>query len=368
MSSQSLRVLQVLPNLDVGGVERGTVDWAVALQQLGHQAAVISGGGRLVETLQQHGVQHFELSVGKKSLTSFLLIKRLRQIFDQWQPQIVHARSRLPAWLSYWAIHKMNRPRPRFVTTLHGLHTVSPYASVMARGERVIAVSQTAKAYLEQHFSKYLQAPPTVVYRGVDELDFPHGHQAEVAWQVDLLRRFPNLQDKKKVLLPGRLRAIKGAMEVLPWLQNAAQDVVLLLNGKQQESGFAIKLQRQAVQLGVADKLIWLGYEADMKQLFAYVDLVISVNSRPESFGRTVLEALTIGTPVVAFDKGGVAEVMQALWPQGLVEDGNWSALAKKIDDFLHNKVTVPAHQQFSNHEAHTQTMQVYQQLLELEH
>lgn len=368
MSSQSLRVLQVLPNLEVGGVERGTVDWAVALQQSGHQAAVISAGGRLVETLRQHEVQHFELPVGKKSLKSLFLISRLRQLFNQWQPQIVHARSRLPAWLCHWAINKMSHPRPRFVTTLHGLHTVSPYASIMARGERVIAVSQTAKRYLEQHFSKHLQVPPTVIYRGIDVLDFPHGHRVESCWKAELLQRFPNLKAKKKVLLPGRLRAIKGAMEVLPWLQKAAQDVALLLNGSPQEGSFAIKLQRQAERIGVADKLIWLGYEADMKQLFAFVDLVISVNKKPESFGRTVLEALTIGTPVVAFDKGGVAEVMRALWPQGLVADGDLSALAEKIDAFLQHRVRVPAHQQFSSRQTHAKTMQVYQELLELEH
>ena len=363
MSQQPIRVLQILPALHVGGVERGTLDWALALKQMGHTPIVVSAGGHGVDLLKQHDIEHVTMAVGKKSLRSLVLIKKLRQLFQDFQVDVVHARSRMPAWLSYWAIKQM-KDKPAFVTTLHGLHTVSPYASVMAKGDAVIAVSETAKTYLKTHFKKHLKTEPVVVFRGIDSSEFPNGYTASDDWLAAKHKAYPLYFKQKKVLLPGRLSEIKGAMGLIPWLKGVKEGVCLMVNAKPEDSKFSREFAAKLVKHGISDRVVWLGVERDMKQLYAWADVVLSVNKKPESFGRTVLEALTVGCPVLAFNQGGVSEVMSVLFPQGLVPVNDWNALTEKIDAFIKAVPVVPAHQSFSLQMQFEQTMQVYQKVL----
>lgn len=363
MAQKPLRVLQILPALHVGGVERGTIEWAMELKRRGHEPIVVSAGGHGESVLSMHGVQHVTMAVGKKTLTAFLLINKLRCLFQELKVDLVHARSRLPAWLSYWAIKKMNK-KPAFVTTLHGLHTVSPYAAVMAKGDQVIAVSQTAKNYLKHHFKTCLKSEPVVVYRGIDSSDFPYGFSPSQQWLEQKENAFPDILDCQKVLLPGRLSEIKGAMGLMPWLKTAGEKVVLMVNAEPEDSAFSRQFHTALVKADISNQVIWLGVERDMKQLYAWVDLVLSVNRKPESFGRTVLEALSIGCPVVAFDHGGVSEIMAKLFPEGLVPVNDWQNMRLKIEKYLQSSPTVQPHQSFTNQMQFDQTMDVYQRVL----
>ena len=134
-----MKVLQVLPNLDSGGVERGTVEFARELVARGHQSIVMSNGGRLVKQLQAEGSRHIELPVHHKSLRSLRLVRPLRRLLAELQPDIIHVRSRLPAWLIFLAWRKLPRAtRPRLVSTFHGLYSVNFYSAVMARAEQII--------------------------------------------------------------------------------------------------------------------------------------------------------------------------------------------------------------------------------------
>lgn len=363
MTSKPLRVLQILPRLDVGGVERGTLEWAHALQQMGHLPLVVSGGGPGADWLQQHGIQHIELPVGKKRLSSIRLIAQLRCLFSHHEVDLVHARSRLPAWLSHWAIKNMPNT-PAFVTTLHGLHTVSPYAAIMAKGDAVIAVSETAAAYLTDHFAKHLKSQPVVIYRGIDEAEFPYQAKAKPEWLQNFTSQFPDSNRWFKVLLPGRMTAIKGGLGLLDWLSACSNATVLIVNGKPQDSGYTRTFHQSAIKKGVADRVIWLGVERDMTSLYAFADVVLSVNKKPESFGRTVLEALTVGRPVVAYDHGGVSEIMRALFPQGLVPVNDLAALTDKLKSFQESPPVVPRHDQFKLSQQFEQTMALYQKVL----
>ncbi|WP_154224601.1 glycosyltransferase [Marinicella rhabdoformis] len=363
MLQQPIRVLQILPALHVGGVERGTLDWAIALKQMGHIPFVISGGGHGEKCLKLNGIKHITLPVGKKSLKSLLLVKHLRRLFIELKIDVVHARSRLPAWLSYLAIKKMAH-KPAFVTTLHGLHTVSPYASVMSKGDAVIAVSKTASAYLTKHFSHHLKTPPVVIYRGIEHKEFPYGFQSSKDWLAQKAQQFPEQMTLKKVLLPGRFSEIKGGMGLIPWLASADTNFRLMLNAYPEESKFSRKFYDALLNAGLSERVMWLGIERDMKQLYAWTDVVLSVNKKPESFGRTVLEALSIGCPVIAFNHGGVSEVMSELFPQGLVSVNDWSELSEKINLFIQDPPKVSPHDLFSNTEQFEQTLTVYKRLL----
>ncbi len=359
-----MRVLQIVPKLDVGGVERGTIDWALALKAMGHTPIVVSGGGQGADYLKKAAIKHITLPVGVKRVRTLLLARTLSQLFTSLSVDIVHARSRLPAWLSYWAIKKM-KTKPAFVTTLHGLHSVSFYATVMAKGDAVIAVSKTAAKYLESHYQKHLRKPPYVIYRGIELKDFPYGYKSEASWIQTIEHNHSEVVGKKKVLLPGRFSAIKGGMGLIPWLKSeSAGGCVLMINAKPEESGFSRSFHKQLKINGLDHRVAWLGIERDMKQLYAYVDVVLSVNKKPESFGRTVLEALSIGTPVIAFNHGGVSEIMNELFPQGLIDFDDWSGFAVKVTGFLNDKPVVLPHHSFQLKDQLAQTLDVYLSVL----
>jgi len=361
-SPTSLKVVQVVPRLEVGGVERGTVEFAAFLQQQGHQPTVISAGGALVSQLQQAGITHVELDVASKSPKIIWQARKLRSIMAQIQPDVVHARSRIPAWICHLAMRKMN-PRPLSVTTLHGLHSVSRYSAIMASSDQVIAVSNTAKKYLTDHYHTHLKREPVVIHRGVSEAFDPH-HRIPHDWQTNWQSAHPELSGQQTVLLPGRLSRVKGVENLFPWLQSMPDQTRLLLTASPDESAYARQIARQLSDMNVADKVCWLGIERDMPSLYQTVDLVVSVNHKAESFGRTVLEALTMGVPVVAFALGGVEEVMGELFPQGLVKAAEPDELAQRINDFLLTKPAFKVRHAFTNQHMFSQTLALYQRLL----
>ena len=155
---KKLTVIQTLPALDAGGVERGTLEIARALVAAGHRSIVISNGGRLVKQLEAEGSEHITLPVHKKSLASLWQVTPFRQLLTDIQPDILHARSRVPAWIAWLAWRKLpantlfQHHRPHFVTTVHGLYSVSPYSAIMTKGERVIAVSNTVQEYILKNY------------------------------------------------------------------------------------------------------------------------------------------------------------------------------------------------------------------------
>ena len=152
--ARPLTVVQLLPALESGGVERSTLEIAAALTAAGHRAVVVSAGGRLLPTLLATGAEHITLPIGRKSPWSLRHIPTLRRIFHELDADIVHARSRLPAWLAWRALRGWSKSRrqPHFVTTVHGLNSPGRYSRVMTYSERVICVSETVRTYLLQHY------------------------------------------------------------------------------------------------------------------------------------------------------------------------------------------------------------------------
>lgn len=152
--ARPITVMQLLPALESGGVERSTIEIAQALAGAGDRALVVSGGGRLVADLEAVGGHHLELEIGRKSLFTLRHVVTLRRLLEQYRPDIVHARSRLPAWIGWLALRGVRGPRPAFVTTVHGLNSVSGYSAILTRGERVICVSGTVRSHVLAHYPK----------------------------------------------------------------------------------------------------------------------------------------------------------------------------------------------------------------------
>ena len=199
-----MRIVQLLPELNEGGVERGTMELSRELVKLGHESIVISAGGKLVEQIEHDGGKHIIFDVcSKNPLTVPLRIFQLRKILEELNPDILHARSRVPAWLTYLANKKLQIP---FVTTVHGFNSVSPYSAIMTKGDHVICVSGAIKAYIQEHYQT-ADEKITVIPRGIDLEKFnPNNLDAEF---IDTFTEEYQLGNKFVVTSVGRITQLK---------------------------------------------------------------------------------------------------------------------------------------------------------------
>lgn len=321
-----LVIVQVLPALNAGGVERCTLETARALVDAGHRSIVVSSGGRLVPRLEQEGSRHVPLPVHRKSPLSLLQVRPLRRLLAELAPDIVHVRSRVPAWITWFALRGLPAGRrPHFVTTLHGLHSVSRYSAIMARGEVVIAGSQTVRDYLLAHFGAW--CPPErirLIPEGVDPAEFPYGHAPDAAWLAAWRAQFPELAGKTVLALPGRLTRLKGHatfIDLLAALRDAHPGVHGLVIGGAEagKQAYEREIRARARDAGLDGRLTFTGHRSDMRDVLSQCDLVFSLSTQPETFGRTVLEAIRLGKPVIGRDVGGVGEILAACYPRGRV-------------------------------------------------
>lgn len=383
MSARPLKVLQLLPTLDGGGVERGTLEIARALVAAGHRSCVLSKGGRLVAQLEREGSTHFTMDLGRKAPQTFLRFPALRRLFAEERFDIVHARSRLPAWVTFLAWRGMDPVRrPRFVTTVHGLHSVSAYSGVMCRGERVIAVSDTVREHIAQHYAagtpgahwpRIAMDRVMTIPRGVDPAEFPWQYQPSADWLAAFRAQYPALAGRFVVTLPGRLTRLKGHHEfitIIGTLAGMGLDVVGLVVGGEdpKRPAYASEIRERVAREGLGERVLFLGHRADMREIYAVSDCVLTLSTKPESFGRTVLEALALGRPVVGYAHGGVAEILDALYPFGAVVNGDAKAVAARLVDVLQGTETgnVPAvirNDRFLLAQMQARTLALYEEL-----
>ncbi|MCH8263288.1 MAG: glycosyltransferase, partial [Proteobacteria bacterium] len=205
ISHGSLSVVQLLPALNGGGVERGTLEIAKELVKRGHRSIVISAGGQMVDELISSGSKHIQLNIGSKSPLSLRHIPFLRRLFRQENIDIIHARSRFPAWLTYLAWEKMDKTcRPRFITTVHGPYRVNRYSKIMTRGQVVIATSRFILKYITDNYPDVDQSKITLIHRGVSKTEFPFAYQPEEKWLEIWHGQHPVISDKFILTLPAR--------------------------------------------------------------------------------------------------------------------------------------------------------------------
>ena len=322
-----LTVVQLLPALEAGGVERSTLEIAEALLRAGHRAIVVSNGGRLLPQLEALGAEHVALDIGRKSPLAFRHVPALRKLFREVDADIVHARSRLPAWLAWLALRGKAPPtsRPHFVTTAHGLNSPSRYSAIMARGERVVCVSETVREYLLRHYPDTDPARLVVIPRGIDALAFPRAPMPDPQARERIAELHPQLAGEGPLLLlPGRGTRLKGhadAVALLARLRASGSDARLWLPGARQDGreAYIAELDAMARQAGVLDALAITEATPAIADAYAASDLVLQLSRKPEAFGRTVIEALSVGRPVLGWAHGGVGELLRELQPQGAV-------------------------------------------------
>lgn len=364
-----LIVVQVLPALEGGGVERGTVEVARELVRRGHRAIVISAPGRLVGELEAAGVEHLPWAIGRKSPATARHLGPLRRLLRERRVDILHARSRLPAWVAYLAWQSLwPGSRTRFVTSVHGLHSVNRYSRIMTRGEAVIAISGTVRDYILENYPGLDPGRIRLIYRGVDPEVYRHGYDPPPAWRVAWERSMPWAGERILLTLPARISARKGHddfLHLLAALKGRGLPVHGLIVGEADPGRpeRLATLQDLAATLGVREQVSFLGHRSDVRELMAVSHLVFCLSKLPEAFGRTTLEALSLGVPVIGYAHGGVGEILARMFPEGAAPVGDRAALAHKTADFIWRPRQVPAATPFTLQAMLDETLSVYEGL-----
>jgi len=328
----------VLPALgESGGVERGTVEVAKALHADGWRALVASAGGRRMEDLSQVA-EHRALPLDRRDpWTISANIGRLARLIRDEGVDIVHARSRAPAWSAFHAARRTGRP---FVTTFHGTYSAGwagkrAYNRIMTRGDRVIAIS----AFIAEHIRRRYgidEERLRVIPRGVDLAHFDPGRIETARWAA-LLEAWALNDGWPVVLLPGRLTRWKGQTVLIEAMARLGRDGVhcVLVGDDQGRESYRLELQRLVRRRGLGDSVRMVGVCRDMPAAYFLADVVVSASTEPEAFGRVALEAQAMGRPVIATDHGGATETVRPGETGWLVPPGDPDALAAALAEAL---------------------------------
>ena len=364
-----LTVCQLLPALQGGGVEQGTLEVGAALVREGHRSLVISAGGRLLPALLADGSQHTNWPIGRKSLFTLRFIRRLRRLLLAKGVDILHARSRLPAWIAWLAWRRMDPlTRPRLVTTVHGLYSVNAYSAVMTRGERVIAVSGHAREYLLQNYPGVDAGRIVVIPRGVDTADCNPHFRPDDRWMIAWRQQYPVLQDRYVVTLPGRVSHRKGVLDLVRIIaalrvRGVAAHGLIVGELPLQKRRLSRELQAAIAAAGVTDAMTLTGFRADVREIISDSSVVLSLSHCPEAFGRTVNEALALGVPVAGYAHGGVGEQLTRHFPAGRVPPGDVDAMTERLFEWSTASPSMQDVQVYALQDMLNNTLALYREL-----
>lgn len=370
-------ILQVLPALSSGGVERGTIEVAQAIVEAGGRALVVSNGGSMVHELTRVGAEHIELPVHSKNpITMYKNIGRLIDVIKRNRVDVVHARSRAPAWSAFFAAKRSGKP---FVTTFHGTYSTEnilkrKYNAVMTYGDRVIAISSFIAGHIRQIYGVPVNKL-RVIHRGVDLQRFdPKLVSAE---RVVALAHKWRLEDGLPVImLPGRLTRWKGQAVFIDAIKKLdRRDIRCLLVGDAQgRDDYRNELETLVEQHNLGEIVRIVDHCDDMPAAYMLTDIVVSASTDPEGFGRVVIEAQSLGRPVIATAHGGAQETVIENVTGWLVPPGDSDTLAKTIDKALNlstkeraklsKKGIANIHDNFSKDAMCAKILEVYNEVL----
>lgn len=335
-SARPLTVLQVLPALVTGGVERGTVDMAAALSIAGHRALVASSGGHMVKEVERSGGEHITLPLRSKNpYVMWRNIGQLARLITSESVDIVHVRSRAPAWSAWYAARRTGRP---FVTTVHGPYNGQnaakrAYNSVMFRGDRVIATSDFIRQYLRDTAPDLTDERIRVIPRGVDMAQFDVATVTS-GRKIQLSEAWSLPAGAPVILVPGRLVRWKGQrvmIEALSLLRDP-DAVVVFAGGDVGHEAYKLELRRMAQHLGVESRVHFVGTCRDMPAAYALASVVASTSVEPEAFGRVAVESQAMGRPTVVTGIGGAMETVIPDETGWWVEPDNATDLARAVE------------------------------------
>ena len=361
-----MKVMQLVPAMEQGGVERGVVEMNRAIVSAGWRNVVVSAGGRLAARLVEDGAKHVTLDVKSKNpLTYFSRAARLRAVLEAEKPDVVCAHSRVPAWLFVWAARGLGMP---WITFAHGANSVSPYSRVMTFGDLTVTPSRYIADYLKAAYG-IDEAKLRVIPRAIErerfdtaKLDRAFMDEKRAAWGLDGF---------KVVMGVGRITQLKGYDVLMRAVAQLPGTYKLVLVGeaealrKDVETG----LRRLAVELGIAGRVVFAGNQQKVAECLSLADVVVSSNVRKaEAFGRSMAEALAMGKPVVAKAFGGALDIVEPGVNGERVPTGTSEEFAGAIAKAAHatyGDIRAAALEKFSFERMVAQSLAVYRELAE---
>ncbi len=326
-----MKIVQIIPELNEGGVERGVVELNREFVKLGIESYIISNGGKLVNQITKDGGNHIKFDVCSKNIfTAFSRIRGLKKILKDLKPDIIHVRSRVPAWLVYFANKSL---KIKVVSTVHGFNSVGFYSSIMQKSDAVICVSNSIKEYIQKHYNTP-ENKITVIPRGIDlELFNPKNIDNDF---IENFKKEFNLENKFIISSVGRVTQLKDYetfIKAILIVKNEIQNVKALIVGgvRSDKEDYLNLLKNLIKELNLEENIIFTGSQSKIEQIYALSDVVISSSKKPESFGRAVAEAICMNKPVIATNHGGVKDIIIENENGFFFEVGDDKELARNI-------------------------------------
>ncbi len=335
----SKTILQICPRLDSGGIERGTVDVAIATKRAGFNSIVASSGGYLEKELKCAGVEHIRLPLhSKHPFAVYQNSKKLAQLIIDRNIDLVHARSRIPIWC---AVLAKKRCQFSLITGCHSLHDAGwfklkkLYNRGIIYGDKIVATSNCVVHYLQREYA--VPSEKIVrIYRGIDDVYFEPRKDVEQI-QQSLSLKYGVPLDKKIILMPGRISRWKGQHIFLEAFANLSRDsnAIAIIVGRVKSHQYLNELHSFIKQESLHDRVFFIDECQDMLKLYSVSDVVVSASTKPESFGRVAVESQSLGCITIATDLGGSKETLIADETGFLVKPGCSIALAKALQTSL---------------------------------
>jgi len=305
-----MRIVQLLPELNEGGVERGTVELGRELVKKGFESIVISNGGKLVKQLEKEGSLHVEFDIcSKNPFTTVWRIFGLRKTLKELKPDVLHVRSRVPAWLTYFANKSLKIP---VVSTVHGLNSVNRYSEIMTKADKTICVSEVVMKYIVNNYNADINKL-TVIQRGVDMDKFNPSNIDEKF--ISKFKQQFNLNDKFIITSVGRITWLKDYetfIEAISIVKKTIPNIVGVIVGgvREEKNNYFEELNKLAKKLNVSENIIFTGSQENMPEIYFLSDVVVNASLKMGNVARTVTEALAMNTPVIATTYEGLNDVV----------------------------------------------------------
>lgn len=318
-----MQVMQLLPKMNLGGVERGVYDLAVYFKDTQINNVIVSGGGPLADQLREEGISIYNLPVYKKSPLVLACINKLREIIEYQEIDLIHARSRVPAWIGFIASRITGKP---FITTAHGLYRSRFFSQVMGWGKFVICPSEFVASYMQEKFST------------------PKENLIVIPRWVDLNKfNFTNYSKRLNsdiIVTIGRISPFKGYEYLIRGFKqvtslNPLLKLYIVGAADKKKSGYLSSLKKIVKQLRLEDNVVFLGARYDIEDILSKARLLVAASIRDESFGRVIVEAQACGIPVIATDVGGYRDIIENDHTGILVPKENSQAIGEKIEKIL---------------------------------
>ena len=370
-----MKVMRLLSSLKHDESERGIFHLGRALVKNEHTSIIISSADEendLVKRLKRDGNIYHQLYMNKKSWLSLLQVAPLRRLIEKYDPDVIHVHSRTPAWVLHLALRRARvKRRPKLVSTMYGFYPINKYSQALLDVDTIITVSDSVTNYLKKGLRREELEPKVIkrIYRGVDTRRYPYRHNPSVYWLRHTFAEYPELEHKKWLVFPtiiGNEYGQEWLIDILGNLKEQFPNIhVIIMDEDYREGDVAHEDFRQRSNtLGLSEHITYVGSKRnDMREWLSAANIVMALANEPESIGINALQAIHLGTPVIGWDQAAFSEILQPLYPQGLVKKYNAKALCKAVRNQLESVTRPEMTNKFTMREMIDETLAVYRGL-----